>query len=246
MIRTPPTSTATLPLTDELAAVFARMTGLLLSEETVAAALGLLSSLAQETVPGSSGAGVSIIDEQNRRSSGSTDERVLQADSLQYELGEGPCLTAAAERRLIRIDDLSVDRRWPRWADAAAGLGFSAAMSAPLVAADASLGAIKVYAERPGTFDVRSEQLLTLFATQAALLVANLQTHERAKRLSDGMRQAVHSRDVINLAKGVLMGRNAVNEEAAFGVLLARSAQEGSTLADIARSVVDSVVQRGR
>ena len=113
MIRTPPTSTATLPLTDELAAVFARMTGLLLSEETVAAALGLLSSLAQETVPGSTGAGVSIIDQDNRRSSGSTDERVLQADNLQYELGEGPCLTAAAERRLIRIDDLSTDRRWP-------------------------------------------------------------------------------------------------------------------------------------
>src|SRR2546421_139395 len=114
VIRTPSTASATLPLTDELAAVFARMTGLLLNEETVAAALGLVSSLAQETVPGSSGAGVSIIDEHHRRSSGSTDERVLQADDLQYELGEGPCLTAAAERRLIRIDDLSVDRRWPR------------------------------------------------------------------------------------------------------------------------------------
>jgi GAF domain-containing protein len=242
----PPTSSATLPLTDELAAVFARMTGLLLSEETVAAALGLLSSLAQETVPGSSGAGVSIIDEHQRRSSGSTDDRVLQADDLQYELGEGPCLSAAVERRLIRIDDLSVDPRWPRWAEAAAGLGFSAAMSAPLVAADASLGAIKVYAEHPGTFDARSEQLLTLFATQATLLVANLQTHERAKRLSDGMRQAIHGRDVINLAKGVVMGRNSVDEDAAFGVLLARSAQEGSTLADTARSIVESVVQRGR
>ena len=119
-------------------------------------------------------------------------------------------------------------------------------MSAPLVAADASLGAIKVYAEGPDAFDARSERLLTLFATQAALLVANLQTHERAKRLSDGMRQAVHGRDVINVAKGVRMGRNAVNEEAAFGILLARAAEDGTTLADAARSVVESVVQRGR
>jgi AmiR/NasT family two-component response regulator len=60
------------------------------------------------------------------------------------------------------------------------------------------------------------------------------------------MRQAIYGRDVINLAKGVLMGRNAVNEDAAFGMLLARSAQEGSTLAEAARSVVDSVIQRGR
>jgi GAF domain-containing protein len=246
VIGTPSTSSAQMPLTDELAAVFARMTGLLLSEDTVAAALGLLSSLAQETVPGSTGAGVSIIDENHERSSGSTDERVLQADSLQYELGEGPCLTAAAERRLVRIDDLAADRRWPRWADAAAGLGLSAVMSAPMVAADTSLGAIKVYAEHPGTFDARSEQLLTLFSTQAALLVGNLQTSERAKRLSENMRQAIHGRDVINVAKGVLMGRNGVNEDAAFGMLLARAADDGSTLAETARSVVESVVQRGR
>ncbi len=42
--------TPPLPLTDELAGVFARMSGLLLSEETVATALGLVSSLARETV----------------------------------------------------------------------------------------------------------------------------------------------------------------------------------------------------
>jgi hypothetical protein len=37
-----------------------------------------------------------------------------------------------------------------------------------------------------------------------------------------------------------------VNEDAAFGILLARSAQDGSTLAEAARSVVESVVRRGR
>jgi GAF domain-containing protein len=246
MSGTPPTPSVTIPLTDELAAVFARMSGLLLSEETVNSALGLLSSLAQETVPGSCGAGVSIIDERHRTSSGSTDMRVMQADDLQYELDEGPCLTAAANRQLIRVDDLTTDRRWPRWAEAAAGLGLRAAVSAPMVAADRSLGAIKVYAEHPGTFDARSEQLLTLFSAQAAFLVANLQTRERATRLSEGMRQAIRGRDVINVAKGVLMGRNAVNEDAAFGVLLARSAQDGSTLAQAARSIVESVVLRGR
>jgi Arc/MetJ family transcription regulator len=156
-----PLPSVNIPLTDELAAVFARMAGLLLSEETVDTALGLLSSLARETVPGSSGAGVSIIDDRRRTSSGATDARVRQADDLQYELDEGPCLAAAAERQLVGIDDLTADRRWPRWAAAAAALGLRAAMSAPMVAADMSLGAIKVYAEQPGTFDARSEQLLT-------------------------------------------------------------------------------------
>jgi GAF domain-containing protein len=235
-----------LPLTDELSAVFARMSGLLLNEETVETSLGLLSSLAQETVPGSSGAGVSIVDESRRRSAGSTDARVQQADSLQYELGEGPCLDAAAARELVRVDDLAEDRRWPRWASAATTLGLRAAMSAPLVAGNGSLGAIKVYADQPRTFDRHSEQRLTLFAAQAAILVLNVQTHERANRLSEAMREAFRSRDAVSVAKGMLMARNSIDEDTAFAMLMARSEQEGVPLVQTARKIVDTVVRRRR
>src|SRR5215218_920037 len=164
-----------LPLTDELSAVFARMSGLLLSKESVETSLGLLSTLAMETVPGATGAGVSIVDERGKRSSGSTDDRVRRADSLQYELDEGPCLTAARSRELVRMDDLSADPRWPRWSSAAVDMGFRAAMSAPMVAGDMSLGALKVYADEPGTFDAASEQRLALFAAPSAIFVSNLQ-----------------------------------------------------------------------
>jgi GAF domain-containing protein len=235
-----------LPLADELSAVFARMSGLLLGEETVERSLGLLSALAQETVPGSSGAGVSILDERRRRSAGSTDARARQADDLQYELDEGPCLAAAAGRELVRIDDLLDDRRWPRWASAATSLGLRAVMSAPMVAGDGSLGAVKVYADQPRTFDRHSEQLLTLFSAQAAILVANVQTHERAMRLSEAMREAFRSRDAVSVAKGVLMGRNSIDEDTAFAMLLSRSEQDGTSLVQAARGIVASTHRRRR
>jgi GAF domain-containing protein len=235
-----------LPLTDELAGVFARMSGLLLSDTAVETSLSLLSSLAQQTVPGATGAGVSVIDGRGRRSSGSTDARVREADSLQYALEEGPCLAATATRRLIRIDDLAVDERWPSWASNAARIGLAAAMSSPMVVGDRCLGALKVYADEPHAFDAHGEQLLALFSTQASVLVANVQSYDRAKRLSDGMRQAVQDRDVISMAKGVLMGRSAIDEDSAFGVLLARAEQDGTTVAEAARAVVDSVVRRRR
>jgi GAF domain-containing protein len=234
------------PLTDELAGVFARMPGLLLNEETLETSLSLLSSLAHETVPGASGAGVSIIEGRRRISSGSTDDRVRQADALQYQLDEGPCLTAAMSRKLVRVDDLTTDRRWPRWAAAVEPLGLRSALSTPLVAGEAGLGAIKVYAENPGAFDGRSEQLLTLFSAQAALLVANVQTYNRAKRLSEDMRQAIHDRDLIGVAKGVLMGRHAVDEDTALRMLMARTQEEDAGLAAAARAVVDSAARRPR
>jgi GAF domain-containing protein len=235
-----------LPLSDELAAVSARMSGFMLSEESIDSALALIASLARETIPGSSGAGVSIIEESRRRSSGATDERVKHADRLQYELDEGPCLAAAEQRRLVRIDDLTQDRRWPRWAEAVAPSGLRAALSTALVAGDRSLGAIKVYADESWAFDERDEQLLALFAAQAAMLVAHLQTSNRAGRLSDGLRQAIHSRDVISMAKGILMGRHAIDEDAAFGMLLSRCEQAGATVTEAALGIVDSAVRRRR
>jgi GAF domain-containing protein len=235
-----------LPLTRELSAVSARMSGLLMSAETVETSLALLCGLAQETVPGSSGAGVSVVDERCRRSAGSTDDRVQQADTLQYELDEGPCLTAAAARELVRMDDLATDPRWPRWSAAVARLGLRAAMSAPMVAGDTCVGALKVYADEPGAFDTTAEQRLRLFAAQSAIFVANLRTHERAERLSDVMREAIRSRDAISMAKGLLMGRDAVDEETAFRTLLARARKEGTSVARTAQVLVDSAVRRGR
>ncbi|HET6392120.1 MAG TPA: GAF and ANTAR domain-containing protein [Blastococcus sp.] len=239
-------ASSSLPLADELAGVFARMSGLLLSEETVETALGVLSALAQETVPNSTGAGVSLIDRRRRRSSGSTDPRVQAADGLQYEYDEGPCLAAATDRVFVRVDDLAGDRRWPRWTAAALDLGLRSAMSAPLIAGDRPLGAIKVYADEAHAFDEHSGQLLTLFSAQAAILVANLQHQERAQRLSGGMREAFRTRDLVCTAKGVLMGRHAVDEATAFGMLLSRGQESGTSVAQAARAVVDSAVRRRR
>jgi GAF domain-containing protein len=239
-----PTTGTDLPLTDELAAVFARMSGLLLGEDTVETALSVLSALAHETVPGSTGAGVTVIDQRGRRVSwGSTDDEVLSADGLQYDLDEGPCLEAATTRQVVRVDDLTSDPRWPRWAGAAAEAGLRATLSAPLVAGERSLGAIKVYSDRVGAFDDRAQHRLSLFAGQAALLVANVQTAERAKRLSESLREAFRSRDVVSLAKGVLMGRDGLSEEVAFRVLLSRAREHGETVRDAAQSVVTSAVR---
>jgi len=234
-----------LPLADEMAAVYARMSGLLLSQETVSTALQLVTTLAVETVPGSVGAGVTLIDERGRRTSAaSTDGLVEQADGLQYQLDEGPCLSAWAQRAVVRIDDTADEDRWSRWCGAVQPLGLRSALSAPLVAADTALGAIKVYAREPAAYDDRSENLLTLFAAQAAILLSNVQTHERAQQLSNGLKEALISRDVIGQAKGILMSQDGIDADAAFALLAAASQREQRKLRDVADDLVRSVERR--
>lgn len=241
-----PDRSPSLPLTDELSAVFARMSGLLLSRETVGTALELVTGLAVDTVPGSAGAGVTVVDEAGRRTSAATDPRVERADGFQYELDEGPCLAAAAARQVVRVDDVGTDPRWPRWGAAAAGLGLRSSLSAPMLAGDRTLGAVKVYAEAAGAFGASAERLLSMFAGQAAVLVANVTTYERAQRLSAELREAVRSRDVVNMATGFLMARHRVDPDVAFTMLLARSRRDGATLKETAATVVGSAVRRGR
>jgi hypothetical protein len=51
---------------------------------------------------------------------------ILQADQLQYELNEGPCLDAVWTDRVFVVRDPVADGRWPRWAPAATDLGLVA------------------------------------------------------------------------------------------------------------------------
>lgn len=236
-----------LPLAEELSAVFARMSGLLLSQETVATALGLVTSLAKDTIPGSIGSGVTLTDERGRRTTaGASDAIVEEADILQYELDEGPCLDAWVHRTVIRVNDTATDQRWPRWCAAAYGLGMRSALSAPLVAADTALGAMKVYGAQPATFDERSSHLLTKFAAQAAILLANVQSFENAGQLSEGLREAMRSRDAIATAKGIVMAREGIDEDAAFVILVSTSQREHRKLRDVAQRLVESTARRRR
>ena len=236
-----------LPLADELSVVYARMSGLLLSEETVGTAVELITALAADAIPGAVGAGVTLIDERGgRTTSGASDPVVEKADSMQYELDEGPCLVAWEQRALVRVDEIGSDGRWPRWSQAVEPLGLHASLSAPLVAGDRSLGAVKVYARRPGAFDRHAEHLLVMFAAQAAILLANVQSVDCARRLGDGLKDALRCRDLIATAKGIVMARDGIAEEAAFAVLVAGAQREHKTLRDAAHCLVRSTVRRGR
>src|SRR3954449_5128191 len=131
----------------EFSAALSQMAGLVLSRETVDTAVALVTTLAETAIAGTAGAGVTIVDEQEQRSRAASNGLVEQADALQYELDEGPCLTAWRTRQLVRIDDTATDARWATWNSAASGLGVRAVLSVPLLVDEESIGAIKVYSD---------------------------------------------------------------------------------------------------
>jgi len=226
---------------DELTAVYARMSGVLLSEQTVATALQLITSLAVDTLPGSIGSGVSVRGiNGDEVTSAATDRMVERADALQYELGQGPCLTAWHDGVIVRVDDVGTDPRWPLWSARVDSTGIRSVLSAPLVTADRSWGAIKVYSDRAGAYDETEVGLLRRFAAQAAILVANVHTFRSAERLSDNLKRALHTRDLIATAKGIVMLREQLDPDQAMRWLIEQSSLSGTTLATLAETLVEA------
>ena len=56
-----------------------------------------------------------------------------QADSLQYELREGPCYAAVNGERFVLVNDLSAAVQFPRYAPKAVGLGVGAQAAVQLL-----------------------------------------------------------------------------------------------------------------
>ena len=79
------------------------MAGLVLSREPVGTALELVTTLAATATAGTLGAAVTVVDEHGKRSRASSDSAAEQAEALQYECDEGPCLTAWQTGELVRI-----------------------------------------------------------------------------------------------------------------------------------------------
>ncbi|WP_172836046.1 GAF and ANTAR domain-containing protein [Microlunatus soli] len=217
------------------------MGGVLLSAETVETALNLVARLAAQTVPASVGAGVTIADQRGRRTTAATDAVVEQADALQYRFDAGPCLTAWRDHELVRIDDVVTESRWPQWCGSVRELGVLSVLSAPMLAGQDAIGAIKVYSDEVGAFDARSAALLALFADQAAILLANTQTVTQTRELAEQMTLALENRDVIGQAKGILLAQGAGSADAAFRMLVAVSRRTNRRVAEVAKRLVASV-----
>ena len=223
----------------ELVTVFARMSGFLLSQETVHSALDLVTALATETIPESVGAGVTLLRDGGPSTAAASDGVVERADALQYELDEGPCLSAWRQGQPFRIDDTLTETRWPLWTGAVAPLGMRSAMTTPMIVSGQPIGAIKVYSREPNAYGDRDARILALFAAQAAILLANMQSHESATRLTDELKTAVRSRDVIGMAKGVLMASRGIDEAAAFSILAQTSQLSEKGLREVAQEMLD-------
>jgi GAF domain-containing protein len=154
-------------------------------------------------------------------------------DQLQQKLNDGPCIDAAAQQALTRIDDTHRDTRWPDFAAEAENLGVRSMLCVPLRVHEQCLGTLSLYSERVTAFTGHDERVTALFATLAAIALAEAQR-------TGQLLTALGNRDVIGQAKGILIERHRITAEAAFRHLSQASQDVNMKLAAVARHLVET------
>lgn len=205
-----------------------------------------VAEFAVRAIPGADGAGVTMYDNGRAATVVSSSPFVAEIDGIQYGLGEGPCISAAAERRIVRSGSLSGEPLWPRFGPRVGRLGVHSVLSLPLVLPDQVVGAINVYAHPKDAFGEQAERLGAQFAAPAAVAVHNARVLAQAQRLATQLQTALTSRAVIDQAIGILLSRSGGTAEEAFDRLRTMSQAENTKLAVVAQHIVDEAVCRAR
>ncbi|MGB7145293.1 GAF and ANTAR domain-containing protein [Mycobacterium sp.] len=201
--------------------------------------LGAIVASVTDTVPGAEHAGVSLYERRLLQTVASTSDVTNRINTIEHELDEGPCLQALLDHRSYRIDDMSTDTRWPRFAAAAEGHGVRSMLGYKLFTSGRTLGTLDLYSSTPNAFGAESEVVGEVFAAHAA--IALLGSTQQAE-----WQTALNSRDTIGMAKGILMQRDRISDVHAFNLLVSTSQNANIKLHDIAVWLIDNANNTAR
>ena len=170
---------------------------------------------------------------------GSSDRAAWEADQIEFDTKDGPCVEALRTGAVSGPIDLPAERRWPAWTAVATLLGFSSAAGIPGEVSPGQRIALNLYAPAPQAFDDETLHRAKMYAEEVArTLPAAVRLFEADERASQ-LEQALASRSTIDQAIGVLMTQNKCTPDAAFGILRRASQNRNVKLRDVAAAIVE-------
>ncbi len=168
-----------------------------------------------------------------------SDRKAWDADQVEFDTEEGPCVEALRHGTETASIDLAVDRRWPAWSAVSTLLGFRSAAGVPAVIEGDQRLALNLYAVDAAAFDDDAMLRSRLVAEELARTIPTaLRIFEQA-RLAVDLQEAMASRSTIDQALGVLMAQNRCSRDAAFGILRRASQNRNRKLRDVAAAVIE-------
>jgi GAF domain-containing protein len=216
------------------------LTGIVLADATLEAALGHVARVTVRAIPACDAAGLSVLEHGRITTAAASVPLVHRLDAHQSAVEEGPCLEAIRTGEVRRSPRLRLDARWPRFRRLAVGEGVVSCLSLPIGTGDLGMsGALNLYSrDRP--FEQTDEDIGRRYVTSASVVVANAHAYARTREVIEQLEEALQSRDAIGRAKGIIQSRAGCSPDEAFDQLRVMSQHRNVKLRDLAEAVVES------
>lgn len=227
-----------------LAEVFVELADTLVEEFDVVDFLQMLTERCVELVD-TDAAGLMLDDQRGTlQMVAYTTEPARLLELFELQKAEGPCLDCFATGQVIANVDLAASSsRWPVFTEAALSSGFTYSHALPLRLRGQVLGALNLFTVEPKAL---TEDHLAVAQGLADVATIGL-LHERALRdqvvLAEQLQTALHSRILIEQAKGVLSARAGLTVSEAFSRMRSHARRTGEQLTTVAEAVVAGTLE---
>jgi GAF domain-containing protein len=183
-------------------------------------------------------AGLMLVDSEGAlRWASASDQSAQTLEDSQERLAQGPCAVAFSQRLPAAIRDLQQEPDWQEFTPVLASEGICAALSVPVELDGGVIGTLDIYTRQPRDWDPSEVAALQAYAGLVASLLSAAVTAQAKGRLADQLQAALEHRWLIEQAKGIIMGREQLDAQAAFERLRRAARSSTRRLADVAKDV---------
>jgi GAF domain-containing protein len=211
---------------------------IVVSDTSLPVVLQRVADLAKAAIPTVADASVTLLSGSGAKTVASSGPVAARLDEVQYERGDGPCLDAAIGGEVMDMGDARIETRWPQYVKVSLELQVLCSLSVPLPLAQPVVAALNLYARPPDSFDDHSRAAARAFAAYAAVAIANIASYDAAKLIATQLETAIEFREVIDQAKGILMGQWSCTAAEAFDALAAQSQSTNRKVRELAIDMV--------
>ena len=172
-------------------------------------------------------------------------EQARVAELFQIQNDEGPCVDCFRSGQDVIIGDISasdVATRWPRFGPAALQMGFAGVHAIPMRLRDQVIGTLNLFRRSPHGLDQHVARAARALVDVATIGILQERAIRQQELVAAQLQAALHSRVMIEQAKGVLAERHQVTPDEAFLILRRYARNHNRPLTALAGDVIHGTV----
>ncbi len=209
-----------------------------LAAATEERSLSQLTLLAASQVAGCAAANVTVWRDGELTSQASSHPEPSRLIPVEIDSGRGPMIDAMRDGGPASCPETLAETRWPEFAAAALRMGVRSSVA--LSYAGQVVVTLSLFGVRPRAMDPDQLQLGELLVSYGGALVGAVSDYGDSQRTAAQLRDAAHSRAIVDQAKGILMHALSCSADEALARMREVSQRSNIRATEVAQRIIDA------